>query len=133
MNSAVENLIRSYPENAQETFLYIRSLIFEIAESKHLGSVEETLNWGQPAYLCKTGSTIRIDLQSKNPDSVDIFFNCKTVLVESFKELFANTFTYRGKRVVSIPLNQTPPEELEVCLFMALNYHQLKKLPLLGA
>ena len=104
-----------------------------MAKENELGPIEETLKWEQASYLCKTGSTIRIDWQPKNKNSIAIFFNCKTSLVETFKEIFPETFSYKGNRVIEIPLNQAAPLELETCLLMALNYHKLKKLPLLGA
>ena len=133
LNPTIAEKIQTYPEAAQSKFHEIRSLIFEIANDKQLGQIEETLKWGQPAYLCKSGSTIRIDWQNKNPNNIDILFNCKTILVETFKEIFRDELIYTGNRVVVVPLAKPIPEELETCIFMALNYHQLKKLPLLGA
>jgi len=114
-------------------FKEIRSLIFDLATTNQLGPVEETLKWGKPAYLCKTGSTVRVAWQAKTPDSIDVVFTCKTSLVETFKEIFPEVFTCRGNRVLAVPLDKPTPPELETCLLMALNYHKLKKLPLLGA
>lgn len=133
MNSLVENRISVYPEMARVTFLRIRELILRLARDNDLGDIEETLKWGQPSYLCKSGSTIRVDWQHKNPDNMGVFFNCNTVLVETFREIFPEDLVYRGNRVVEIPLGKPLPNELEPCLLMALNYHKLKKLPLLGA
>ena len=133
MNSTIENSIKAYPEKAKTKFHEIRSLIFEVAQSNGLGEIEETLKWGQPSYLCKFGSTIRLDWQSKTPNSICIFFNCKTILVETFKEIFGESLIYEGNRIVYVPLGEQKPQELETCILMALNYHKLKKLPLLGA
>jgi hypothetical protein len=133
MNSAVTEKIRGYPEAASLKFQEIRSLIFEIAKTNELGQIEETLKWGQPSYLCKSGSTIRIDWSGDNPESIDIFFNCKTTLIETFKEIFNDDLTYKGDRAIVVPLARSIPQELETCILMALNYHKLKKLPLLGA
>ena len=133
MNSTIENKIGAYPEIAKTKFHEIRSLIFEVAQNNRLGEIEETLKWGQPSYLCKSGSTIRLDWQNKTPNSIGIFFNCKTILVETFKEIFGESLVYEGNRVVLVPLVKETPQELETCILMALNYHKLKKLPLLGA
>jgi len=133
LNPSIENKISNFPKNARDKFQQVRALIFQVAKENDLGPIEETLKWGQASYLCKTGSTIRIDWQPKNKNSMDIFFNCKTSLVETFKEIFPETFSYSGNRVIAIPLDQATPIELETCLLMALNYHKLKKLPLLGA
>lgn len=133
MNSSVEAKVTAYPKAVRTKFLEIRSLIFDVAKNNGLGEVEETLKWGQPAYLCKSGSTIRLDHQNHSYDSLCLFFNCKTVLVETFKEIFGDSLEYEGNRIVVVPLAKDLPVEIESCLLMALNYHKLKRLPLLGA
>jgi len=133
INPIIAEKVDHYPKTVQSKFYEIRSLIFEIAKENELGEVEETLKWGQPSYLCKSGSTVRIDWQPKNKDSIDVFFNCKTTLVETFKEIFRDELTYKGNRVIVLSLAESIPKELETCILMALNYHKLKKLPLLGA
>ena len=133
INPIIAEKIETYPEVAKSQFLEIRSLIFEIAKHNKLGQIEETLKWGQPSYLCKSGSTVRMDWQQKNSDNIEMFFNCKTILVETFKEIFKDELTYKGNRVVVVSLLRPIPIELQTCILMALNYHQLKKLPLLGA
>ena len=133
MKPSIENKIKTYPEQAKAKFKEIRSLIFKVAKNNRLGKIEETLKWGQPSYLCKSGSTIRLDWQNKAPNSIGIFFNCKTILVETFKEVFGESLSYEGNRIVVVALNKATPQELETCILMALNYHKLKKLPLLGA
>ena len=44
----------------------LRQLIFDVAaKTKDVGQLEETLKWGEPAYLTsesKSGSLIRIDV-----------------------------------------------------------------------
>ena len=133
MNIAIENKIEAYPELAKAKFHEIRSLIFEVAENNRFDEIEETLKWGQPSYLCKSGSTIRLDWQIKHPNSIEVFFNCRTILVETFKEIFGESLMYEGNRIVLVPIDKETPQELEVCILMALNYHKLKNLPLLGA
>ena len=133
MTSIIEQKIDSYPEEVKVRFHEIRSLVFKLANENGLGEIEETLKWGQLSYLCKSGSTIRIDWQLESPENIDLLFNCKTILVETFKEIFQDTLSYRGNRVVIIPLNEDISQEIESCILMALNYHKLKNLPLLGA
>jgi len=133
INPIVEQIIEAYPDAAKSKFYEIRSVIFEIAKENELGDIEETLKWGQPSYLSKFGSTIRVDWRKSNPNNIDVFFNCKTVLIETFKEIFDDELTYRGNRVVVIELSNPVPDALKTCILMALNYHKLKKLPLLGA
>ncbi len=133
MNQLINDKISVYPRQARDKFIQIRDLIYAVAQDNDIVDIEETLKWGQPSYLCKSGSTIRVDWQPERPDSIDVFFNCKTKLVETFKEVFSDRFTYRANRVIEISLDTPIPSELEVCILMALDYHRLKKLPLLGA
>lgn len=89
---------------------------------------------GQPSYLVKGGSTIRIDWKPNDPNVVKVFFHCQTKLVETFKEIYPEEFVYEGKRAIVIPLKPIGRSgSLNHCLLMALKYHSLKHRPLLGA
>lgn len=86
MKPEVEAKFASYPVAAQEQLKRIRSLIFSVAEEDGLGAVEETLEWGEPSFLVKGGSTIRMDWKPKDPDFIKVYFHCQTSLIEIFKE-----------------------------------------------
>lgn len=133
MKPSIEEIITVYSDAARVKFHEIRSLIFAVAKQNGIGEIEETLKWGQPSYLCTSGSTIRVDWQQQRPHSISVFFNCNTTLVETFKEIFKGSLNFEGNRIVLISLDSPTPKEFEVCLLMALNYHKLKRLPLLGA
>lgn len=133
METTISDVVKHYPKPAQVKFKEIRSLLLVLAKEHQLGDLTETLKWGEPAYLCRTGSTVRIHWRSKNPNTLGIFFNCNTVLVETFKEVFRENLNYEGNRAIIVPLEHKLPTDVESCLLMALNYHKLKKLPLLGA
>ncbi len=123
----------SYPSQVREKMLELRQILFDVAKEKGIDSFVETLKWGEPAYLCRTGSTIRIDWKSKTPDRLFIYLNCKTTLVETFKEVFPCEFEYYGNRALGLPLDLVRfPLELESCFVMAMRYHQIKDKPLLG-
>ena len=61
----VETLFGGYPAPLRTGLMRLRELIFDVAaETDGVGELQETLKWGQPAYLTtetKSGSTIRID------------------------------------------------------------------------
>ena len=127
-------IINAYPPLPRAALLKIRNWIFEQAKLDQLTDIEETLKWGEPSYLVKGGTTIRIDYKEKHPDKVAIYFNCKTTLVETIRELYRTDFEFEGNRAVLIDLNSPLPEAaIKHCLSMALNYHKIKHLPLLGA
>ena len=51
-DSEVAFVFEAYPKEVQLKLLAIRQLIFDTAaETDGVGSLEETLKWGQPSYL----------------------------------------------------------------------------------
>jgi len=114
--------------------LALRQLVFDCAsESDEVGEVEETLKWGEPSYLTKGGSTIRMDWKSKSPAQYAMYFNCNSNLVETFRELYRNRLSFQGNRAIIINLEEpVPVPELKHCITLALTYHKRKHLPLLG-
>ncbi len=133
-NPAVHDKFRSYPKLIKPKIKYLRSLILEAAEeNEEIYQMEETLKWGEPSYLVKKGSTVRIDWKERTPDQYAIYFKCTSKLVPTFKELYGDTFKYEGNRALIFGLNdKIPKKELKVCIELALRYHKVKDKPLLG-
>ena len=131
----VENIVCHYPKPAQHYFLALRSLIFAIAEeASPVLIVEETLKWNEPSYLCKQGSTIRLAWKKSAKHNFYIYFNCKSLLIPTIKELYQQQFKYEANRALVFNLDKPLPiKALTHCFSMALNYHNIKHLPLLGA
>lgn len=134
-NPKVDSKFQTYPKEIKPKLNYLRSLILEAAsEIAGLESLEETLKWGEPSYLAKKGSTIRIDWKSKTPDQYAIYFKCTSKLISTFKELHGDLFKYENNRAILFDLNdKVPKKALKQCIAMALRYHKIKHLPLLGA
>ncbi len=131
----VKEIINSYPELARDRLNHLRDLILDTAsEIDGIGALEETLKWGEPSYLTKHSSTIRIDWKEKSPGQYAIYFKCTSKLLPTFKIIHKNKFKYEGNRAIVFSLNDKIPEsELKQCIRMALSYHKVKQLPLLGA
>ncbi|WP_081986632.1 DUF1801 domain-containing protein [Chitinibacter sp. ZOR0017] len=130
-NADVAAKFNTYPPNVQLRLLALRELIFQTAAmTQGVGEIEESLKWGEPAYLTKnkTGSTIRIDWKEKAPDQYAMYFNCKTNLVETFKTLFPNDFKFEGNRALALSLEGVPPvDSLVICIAASLTYHVKKR------
>ena len=133
-NTEVRVKFDSYPEKVRKKILFIRSLIYEVArEGESIGAIEESLKWGEPSYSSKYGSTVRIDWKKSKPNQYFVFFHCKTKLVDTFKEIYDGIFDFEGSRAIVLSLNDiVPKSELKHCIALSLNYHRIKKLPLLG-
>lgn len=132
-NPAINQKFDAYPEHIKPKLQFLRNLILETAEENNIKTIEETLKWGEPSYLVKKGSTIRMDWKTKTPNQYAMYFKCTSLLVPTFKEVFGNTFNYENNRVILFNLeDEIPVKELKECIRLALQYHSLKKLPKLG-
>ncbi|WP_375058229.1 DUF1801 domain-containing protein [Zobellella sp. DQSA1] len=133
MNPDVQAKFDNYPKDARRQLETVRKLILAIAAENKLGYVEETLKWGEASYSAKGGTAIRIDWKPKDPDIIKVFFHCQTNLIETFKEIYRDEFEYEGSRAIVIPLSANIEQvPLAHCIGLALQYHNLKNLPLLG-
>ena len=133
-NPDVARVIDSYPDAMREKMMCLRQLVLDTAaETEGVNGLEETLKWGEPSYLTKGGSTVRIDWKESAPERYAIYFNCNTPLVETFKSIYGDTFTFEGKRAIVFgETDQLPVDELKECIATALTYHRVKHLAFLG-
>lgn len=135
MNPAVAEQYAAYPADIRQKLQFLRQLVLQVAtEHKAIGTVEETLKWGEPGYLAAKGSTLRLGWNSSRPDQYAVYFNCNTRLVDTFREVYGDLFQYSGNRAIVFELaDAVPIDELKHCIELCLTYHEIKHLPLLGA
>ena len=109
-------------------------MILETAkETDGISRLEETLKWGEPSFVTKNGSTLRVDWKEKTPDQYALYFQCTSRLVDTFRLVFNDIFQYEGKRAIVFQLNEKiPKEELKACIKATLTYHKVKHLITLG-
>lgn len=134
-NPKVEEIIDAYPSDIRQKLYDLRQLVQDTAsEIDHIEVLEETIKWGEPSYTTKGGSTLRMNWRKSTPDEYALYFICSTSLVETFKMIYGNKFSYEGTRAIIFHVNEAIPEkELKHCISLALTYHKVKHLPLLGA
>lgn len=129
----VKHLISGYPALAAEKLNQLRELIIQTAKEDEITKLVETTKWGEPSYVSKNGSTIRMDWKKKNPDKYCMYFICSTELVSTFKIILGDELQFEGNRAIELDLNDPVPElALKKCISLALNYHKIKHLHLLG-
>ncbi|MDF1760823.1 MAG: DUF1801 domain-containing protein [Coxiellaceae bacterium] len=124
----VKERFNTYPKHIKKKILFLRQLIFDVAScTSGVGHLEETLKWGEPSYVTsqtKSGSTVRIDWKKSMPNQYVMYFNCKTTLVETFREMYGDLFTYGGNRSLIFQIDdKVPVDELSDCIAIALTYH----------
>lgn len=133
-NKDIEKVFDEYPKEIRKKLMLLRKLVIDTAsETEGVKMLEETLKWGEPSYLTKSGSTIRMDWKKSKPDQYAMYFNCKTKLVDTFKERYKDKFKYEGNRAIVFHKNDSIPiNELKHCILLSLTYHNIKNLPMLG-
>jgi len=134
-NPKVKDVFNNYPSFIKHQLLHLRELVVKVASKiDGLEKLEETLKWGEPSYLTKYGSTVRMDWKEKNPEQFAIYFKCTSSLVPTFKTIYKDKFNFEGNRAIVFKLNDKISDtELKHCISMALTYHKIKHLPLLEA
>lgn len=130
----VDQAFAAYPDQVRDKMQFLRELVIRTAqEIESLNEIEETLKWGEPSFITKHGSTLRMDWKSKSPNQYAMYFQCTSRLVETFRILFEHQFFFEGNRAIVFSLDQKIPiPELKECIKATLNYHKVKHLITLG-
>ncbi len=133
-NPDVQLVFDNYPDLIRDKMTHLRRLIIDTANQiEDIKSINETLKWGEPSYLTKYGSTIRIDWKKNTPDQYAMYFQCTSKLVPTFRMVYKNTFNFEGNRAIVFQMNDNIAEvELKKCIKAGLTYHKVKQLPTLG-
>ena len=122
----VRTVIDTYPVSARSGILVLRHLIYLVAkELPQVGKIEETLRWGQPAYLTtetKAGSTLRLGLHKQARFA--LFAHCQTRIIADYAQAFPGWDRIDGNRAVLFDDKaQIEPERLSHLIRHALTYH----------
>lgn len=130
----VDEVFANYPDLVRDKMQLLRELVIKTAEEiEDIVVLEETLKWGEPSFVTKSGSTLRMDWKEKTPHQYAMYFRCTSRLVETFRLVFDHKFKFEGKRAMVFQLNQDIPKtELKDCIKASLTYHKVKKLTRLG-
>ncbi|AXQ27190.1 DUF1801 domain-containing protein [Solimonas sp. K1W22B-7] len=130
-NPAVKEAFQAFPPDMRRKLLALRERVFRTAAATPgVGELEETLKWGEPAYVTRSGSgsTIRLGWKKARPGEYALYFNCRTTLVSSFRALYPRDFRFEGNRaLVFMPDEELPQEALASCITMALSYRLQRK------
>ncbi|MBI6118102.1 DUF1801 domain-containing protein [Salegentibacter maritimus] len=130
----VNDVFANYPDFVRDKLQHLRELVIETAEeTEGVTVLEETLKWGEPSFVTKNGSTLRMDWKEKTPDQYAMYFQCTSRLVNTFRLVFDDKFQFEGKRAIVFKLNEKIPElELKECIRASLIYHNVKEQITLG-
>lgn len=129
-SDAVAAVFATFAPAVRKRLMRLRALIFETAAATEgVGALEETLKWGEPAYLTpatKSGTTVHIN-RTKADGGYALYVNCQTDLVESRRQRYPQ-LAYDGTRAILFEAASEPDEDaLRHCIAMALTYHRRKR------
>ena len=118
-------LLAACPPAQRRRLGTLRRLVLDTAKkTEGVGKIAETLKWGQPSFLTPetgSGSTIRID--ATKTGGTAMYFHCQTSLVETFRKLYPDDFTFEGNRALHFDAKRKLPEKaLRHCIALALTY-----------
>jgi hypothetical protein len=125
---AVKAVFASYPQEMRWALQDLRETILDVADAvRAVGSVEESLKWGQPAYRPvspSTGTTVRVGPVTGSTTDYALFFHCQTSLAADFEALYPGMFRIVGGRALVFSLGDVAPDmPLRHCIALALTYH----------
>lgn len=128
----VADAFARYPEAVRRRLLDLRALVLDTAATTEgVGEIQEALRWGEPSYLThapKSGSTVRLSSVRGTDDQYGIYFNCQTTLVETFRQMYPDRFSFSGNRAITFYVDDpVPKDELRHCIALALCYHLDKR------
>ena len=103
------------------------------AQTTRVGQLQETLKCAESSHLTKGGSTIGVGWRKSGSDHDVMYVNCNTKLIDTFRKLYSEWLNFDEERAVVFHGDGTVPvKELKHDISMALRYHRIKHLPLLG-
>lgn len=125
-SKAVANRFAAYSDSMRDRLLALRALILETAANTDgVGSIEETLKWNEPAYIAKTGTTIRINAHKQSETEYALYVHCQTDLLDRYRTLYSDILRFEGNRAILLKNDEALPiDALRHCIAMALLYHQ---------
>lgn len=131
-DARVAAVFQAYPDSLRKNLMALRALVFDVAaKTAGVGALQETLKWGQPSYLTAesgSGTTVRIDRIKASQGRYAMYFHCQSGLVDTFRELYPESFVFEGKRaIVFEAMDRVPDRALRHCIGLALTHHLRKK------
>ncbi|MEP5265127.1 MAG: DUF1801 domain-containing protein, partial [Nitratireductor sp.] len=95
-------VFENYSPPIRARLMLLRETIFDVADkTEGVGEIEETLKWGQPAYLTsETGSGTTIRLDGTEDGAHALYVHCQTTLIGDYRALYDGILRFGGNRSI---------------------------------
>lgn len=126
MNEKVQRAFYGYPPHVRERLMALRAVVFDVAEhTLGVGSLEETLKWGEISYLNPAGTTLRIGTV-KGSEKLAIFVHCQTSIVDDLRaelgEAEEHRLEFDETRCIRLPSGVIDTPAVRRCIAKVLTY-----------
>jgi hypothetical protein len=124
-DATVQAKYQTYDPVMRARLLRLRELAFETAQTLGLGPPRESLKWGQASFTMQDGkgSTFRLDAVRNGGGKYALYFLCQTTLIGTFRDLYADRFSFEGNRAVIFePEGEYDEADIVHCMALAMNY-----------
>ena len=119
--------IADWPVPVCDVFWSCRAVFQDAAKQADVGTLEESLKWGQPAWRParpRTGSTLRLFWTPSRATVMQVFVDCKTDLAARMQTLYPDLCN-DGRRRLEINIADALPEQgLAHLAQMTFTYHR---------
>ena len=117
------------PAAMQDRLLEVRTLILAASDQPAIGTLTETLKWGQPAYqtlATGAGTTLRLGRITSKSVRCGLLVPCQSRVIDQCR-IEAPELDYDGNRAALIPADgPLPAAALSRCITLALTYRLWK-------
>ena len=119
MDDEIVAVFNRFPDVERKGLLALRGRILAVANAEGI-ALDESLRWGQPAYLAAKGSTIRLGVPKTG--GYAIYTHCQSTLMSDFRAVCPG-LNFEGNRAVHFAADESPPDAIDLLIKAALTYH----------
>ena len=97
MLSDAKTIFDAVEPDAKTGLIRLRDMIYATAEADpRIAPIAETLKWGQPAYVSKTGTTLRLGVPKSG--GFGLFVHCQSRVIPDYQAMFPDLDRFDGTR-----------------------------------
>ena len=125
-NQKVAAAYAAFPQDSLAIAIALRELVLETARTMpEVGPVTESLKWGQPSYVVKKGTALRIAVPKGG--GCGLYAHCQSGVIAHYAATVAGPDKIDGTRgVIFQTVDDVVPERLRLLIRHALTYHKAK-------